>query len=287
MYPISAAKRQGSWFGFVSGRAIAVITASRHHAVRSSKRRAGDGKYPHPRVHQFTIGQDARQNRERGYSHRRSQKKHERQSGRPVAKSWIEAPCETSAKQERRQDTRLACCYHRFRRPPKRSRLHLQTYQEHEQDEPKLAERIQHPETVRGEQAVHHCRRDSPQERGSQKDARGHLANHLGLADEPECHRHQPDGRQDHRHLEKQQFEFRHRSSLFRCSSAARYFNKRCATIMLPDRRPSRRNPLHGNRRSKNEAWSLRSRISMSRLLAGGRRDHPWAPIWPRPASVA
>jgi hypothetical protein len=71
-------------------------------------RRAGDRKHPHARVHHLAVRQNSRQNRKRGDPHGRAQEQHEWQSRDAIAQVRIEAPGESAAEQERRQNTRLA-----------------------------------------------------------------------------------------------------------------------------------------------------------------------------------
>jgi len=77
MYPMSAAKRQGSGFW------LATRYQSNHREEAPCgdivHRSTGYGKHTHPCVHQFAISENARQNRESGNAYRRSQKQHERQ----------------------------------------------------------------------------------------------------------------------------------------------------------------------------------------------------------------
>ena len=139
---------------FRSGRAMTVITASRHHAVRSSNAAQEIANDPTRVRISPAIGQNPRQHRECRDAHGRADEQHERQSRRAAAEMRMESQARAprAGKAPRYSPGWIERPLWRNR---EECRPDFETHQEHEQHEPELAERVQLPEAIGGKQAVH------------------------------------------------------------------------------------------------------------------------------------
>jgi hypothetical protein len=159
----------------------------RHVVDRCARR----GDRPEARSSEIPLRQDARKDGKRRDAHRGADEQDERCACHVrLRHPWMNPPGEQRTERERHDDADLADD-HRGSQPSAEHReVEAQADDEHEQDDPELAERVHRHEPVRREQPAEHTGRGDAEQRRAERDAGEHLANDARLTDpagDPAC----------------------------------------------------------------------------------------------------